>query len=136
MTRQSKSTWQRAERHVADALGTTRNGNTGHATADVSTEDWCIEVKSTGRLPARVVAALQQAERAASGQQTPVAVLHQVGQRHDSDLVVMRWKDFAALLVGLNPADLRMAARVGALVALASDEDGEARRILAPDMGG
>lgn len=133
MAKQSRSTWQRAERHVAAALGTTRNGNTGHATADVSTDDWCIEVKSWRRLPAKVTAALQQAERAASGQQTPVAVLHEVGARHDGDLVVMRWKDFAALLVGLNPADLRMAVRVGALVALASDEDDEARHILAPD---
>lgn len=104
--------------------------------ADVSTDDWCIEVEGWRRLPAKVTAALEQAERAATGQQTPVAVLHQVGARHDGDLVVMRWRDFAALLVGLNPADLRLAARVGALVGLAVADDPEACRILAPDAMG
>ena len=34
MTRQSKSTWQRHERHIAAAVGGSRTGNTGTAGAE------------------------------------------------------------------------------------------------------
>jgi len=133
MPRQSRSTWQRAERHVARSLNSKRNGNTGRATADVATDAWCIEVKSWQRLPARVLAALRQAEQAATGEQTALAVLHAVGARHDDDLVCLRWRDFAALLIGVNPSDARIAARMSGLVALAGDVEGGDLRTLAPD---
>jgi len=98
MSRQHKRTWQRHEQAVAAALGTTRTGagaqNGGGA--DVCT-DWLVaECKSWRRLPARVEAALRQAERSATSEQLAVAVLHGVGQRRENDLVVLRWRDFRA----------------------------------------
>jgi len=59
--------------------------------------DWLVaECKSWARLPARVEAALRQAERSATSEQLAVAVLHGVGQRRENDLVVLRWGDFRA----------------------------------------
>ncbi len=130
--KQSRSTWQRHERQVAAALGTTRSGTAGTPGADVLTEQWAIECKSWRRLPVRVVGALAQAERSATAGRTPAAVLHQVGARHDADLVVMRWKDFADLLIGAHEGDRRLAARIGAIVHLA-DATPEETAILAPD---
>jgi hypothetical protein len=131
MTRQHKSTWQRHERHVAAAVGGARTGNTGTAGADVVTDSWSIECKSTKRLPAKVVAALQQAERTATGGRVAVAVLHEVGRRHDDDLVVLRWRDFADLLIGNHEDDRDTARRVGAALADATDAE---LAILAPDI--
>jgi len=71
-----------------------------------------------------VTAVLEQAERSVTLEwQTPIAVLHEVGGTHDRDLVVLRWKDFAALLVGRHPSDQRMAARVAGLLAPAGEDD-------------
>ena len=130
--RQSKSTWQRHERHIAAAVGGSRTGNTGGAGADVVTDDWSIEAKSWRRLPAKVTAALRQAEGSATGGRVAVAVLHEVGARHDDDLVVLRWRDFAGLVIGAHDVDRRLAARVAAVVQLA-DATPEERAILAPD---
>lgn len=132
MTRQSKTTWQRHERQIAAAVGGSRTGNNGTAGADVVTDCYSIECKSWRRLPAKVVAALQQAERTATGGRVAMAVLHEVGQRHDHDLVVLRWRDFADLLIGSHDGDRRLAARVAALVQLGDATD-EERAILAPD---
>lgn len=129
--KQSRRTWQRHEQRVAEALGTQRK-QSGEPGADVVTALWSIECKSWRRLPARVVAALQQAERSATRGKTAAAVLHQVGDRHDADLVVLRWRDFAALLLGNHDSDRRLAARVAALAALA-DEDCRVVEVLAPD---
>ena len=126
---QSKSTWKRHERTIATQLGTKRNGNTGLATADVSTPSWCIEAKSWTRLPVKVVDALRQAEAARTGHQTALAVLHQVGSQHAKDLVILRWADFAALLLGDAPEDRRTRAAVE--MSDASDAD---RRIFTPDL--
>lgn len=93
-TRQHKRTWQRHEGRVATALGVQRSGNTGEATADVDAGWLAVECKSWSKLPSRVLAALEQAERAAGEGQLAIAVLHQVGQRSGKDLVVMRWADF------------------------------------------
>lgn len=131
--KQHKSTWQRHERHVAAALGATRTGNTGSAGADVQTPSWSIECKSWRRLPARVVDALTQAERTATGGRVAAAVLHQVGERHDADLVILRWRDFQDLLLGDHVDDQATARRVAAAVQLA-DATPEERAILAPDL--
>jgi hypothetical protein len=92
--KQHKRTWQRHEQRVATQLGTTRLGNTGEATADVTTSWLAVECKSWARLPSKVAGALQQAEAAATPEQLPIAVLHQVGQRFGNDLVVLRWQQF------------------------------------------
>ena len=98
MSRQHKRTWQRHEAAVAAALGTTRSGagaqNRRDGGADVRTGWLVAECKSWRRLPARVLAALEQAERSATSEQLAVAVLHQVGARRENDLVVLRWGDF------------------------------------------
>ena len=94
--KQHKRTWQRHEQRIASALGVQRTGNSGTATADVVTDWLAVECKSWSALPAKVLAAIVQAETAAIEGQLPIAVLHQVGQRADYDLVVMRWANFLA----------------------------------------
>ena len=127
MAKQSRSTWQRHERRIATAVGAQRAG-IGQAGADVVTDDWCIEAKSWRHLPARVVEALVQAERSATGDQVAAAVIHEVGARHDKDLVVMRWADFDRLLLGDGRRDRLVAARVAAAV----DDDQDRAAMLAP----
>ena len=53
-----------------------------------------IEGKAWTTPPKRVEAALEQAERAASADQLPIAVIHTTGRRSTNDLVVMRWGHF------------------------------------------
>ena len=130
MAKQSRRTWQRHEEQIAKQLNVRRNGNVGSASSDVSTPFWAIECKSWAALPARVQAALQQAERAATGHQTAIAVLHQVNTRHDQDLVVLRWRDFAALLLGNNSEDRLTRARVEM-----ADASSIERAIFTPDNG-
>ena len=126
MTKQSRSTWQSHERRIAGKLGTQRAG-VGHAGADVITDDFVLECKSWRTLPARVVDALAQAERSVThGEQVAAAVIHQVGARHDKDLVVMRWADFDRLLLGDGRRDRYTAAQVAAAV----DDDQERAKML------
>ena len=126
--KQSKSTWQRHERRIAAAVGGSRTGNSGQPGADVVTDAYSIECKSWRRLPAKVTAALRQAEVTATRGRVAVAVLHEVGARRDDDLVVLRWRDFAGLLIGAHAEDRRLAA----LVQL-SDATPAERAILAPE---
>jgi len=127
MAKQSRSTWQRHERRIAAAVGVQRAG-IGQAGADVVTDWIAIECKSWRALPARVVDALVQAERSATGEQVAAAVIHQVGAHHERDLVVMRWADFEALLLGSDRQDRRVAAQVAAAV----DDDQERAKMLTP----
>ena len=92
--KQHRRTWQRHEQRIARALGVERNGPTGTATADVTTPWLSVECKSWRTLPAKVVAALEQAEAAATPDQLALAVLHQVGARSERDIVCLRWGDF------------------------------------------
>lgn len=134
MTQQHRRTWQRHEQHIAAALGTTRNGTAGNAGADILTGAWSIECKSWRQLPARVEDALQQAERSAAGtSRTPVAVIHKVGDRRDRDLVILRWRDFADLLLGEHADDRQTDRRIEAALQLADATPAE-RAILAPDL--
>jgi len=89
----SRSTWQRHERRTAQQFGGERTPS-GVAGADVVTDSFSVECKCWRNLPARVVDALQQAERSATNGQTPMAIIHQTGQRHDGDLVILRRRDF------------------------------------------
>ena len=90
--------WKQTERAIAKRLGGERVGPRGKSTADVLTSRLAIEVKTRRRLPAWLLDAMAQAEAAADGR-LPILVLHQVGQRHDGDLVVLRLADFEALAV-------------------------------------
>ena len=125
MAKQSRSTWQRHERRIAAALDTQRAG-VGQAGADVVTDAWSIEAKSWATLPARVVDALAQAERSATADQVAAAVIHQVGARHEKDLVIMRWADFEGLLLGNDRRDRYVAAEVAAAV----DDDQDRAKML------
>jgi hypothetical protein len=138
--KQHKTTWQRHERHVAAAMGQPHapatpdsQAQTYMGTTRTGTDAWSIECKSWRRLPARVLDALHQAERTATAGRTAAAVLHQVGDRHDADLVVLRWRDFQALLLGVHVDDQATARRVAAAVQMA-DATPEERAILTPDL--
>lgn len=85
-------TFKGVERALAKRLNGERTGHTGGA--DVVTDWLCVEVKSRATLPRWVRDAIGQAKRNAGIEQLPVAILHQTGQRHDGDLVVMTLADF------------------------------------------
>ena len=93
----SRSTWQRHERHIARQFGAQR-APLGVAGADVVTGAYSIECKAWQRLPAKVLAALQQAERSATSNQVALAIIHETGQRRADDLVIMRMATFERLI--------------------------------------
>lgn len=89
--------WKRTEREVARLLGGRRVPITGRARGDAPdvAHPWLsIEVKERSSLPRWLLTALRQARAAARDGQLPVVVLHQTGQRHNDDLVVLRLADF------------------------------------------
>jgi hypothetical protein len=91
--------WKRTERRVAQAVGGQRVPVTGRARGDAPdvVSDWlAVEVKHRRRLPAWLHEALQQAEASAGDGQLPLVVLHEHGQRHSRDVVVLRLADFVA----------------------------------------
>jgi hypothetical protein len=93
----SERSWKRCEREIATILGGRRVPVTGRARGDVPDirHRWLsIEVKSRKYLPAWLKDAIAQARAAATEHQLPVAILHEQGARHGSDLVVMRLSDF------------------------------------------
>lgn len=94
-------TWKHTERTIAKRLNGVRVGVTGRATADVLSERFAVEVKHRKALPDWLKTALAQAE-AGSGGRMPVVVLHEAGQRHDGDFVILRLKDFEELSDGFH----------------------------------
>jgi hypothetical protein len=93
--------WKNCERRVAVLLGGRRVPVSGRGRGDapdVEHPELAIEVKSRKRLPAWVEDALRQAESAVRDGRTPVAVLHQDGQRYADSVVLVRLGDFARLL--------------------------------------
>lgn len=92
----SRSTWQRHERTVAARFGGQRT-RLGVAGADVVTGAYSIECKAWAKMPAKVVNALQQAERSATSNQVALAIIHETGQRRADDLVIMRMATFERL---------------------------------------
>lgn len=94
-------TFKGVERALAKRLNGQRTGHTGGA--DVVTDWLCVEVKSRATLPQWVRDAIGQAKRNAEIEQLPVAILHQTGQRHDGDLVVMTLADFENWFGGDSP---------------------------------
>ena len=94
------TTWKRHERRVAAKLNGHRNGATGKATADVENERLAIECKSRRKLPDWLHSAMQQAVNAATDEQTPIVILHEVGRHSANDLVVLRMQDFEAIISG------------------------------------
>lgn len=93
----SKPDWKRTERKIAAQLGGRRVPVTGRARGDapdVAHEWLAIEVKHRATLPGWLHDAMRQAEASKRGAQIPVAILHESGQPHAQDLVVIRLADF------------------------------------------
>jgi hypothetical protein len=89
--------WKRNEREIASRLGGERVPITGRQRGDVPDvqHKWLsIECKSRQSIPSWLKIAIEQAVMAAKGSQLPIAILHEVGQRHGEDLVVMHLSDF------------------------------------------
>lgn len=80
------------ERAIARRLGGQRTGQYGGE--DVAHEWLSIECKSRKALPAWLREAMRQAESHASADKLAITVLHELGEAHNDDLVVMRLRDF------------------------------------------
>jgi hypothetical protein len=85
--------WKQTERAIARRLNGKRQGAVGRKGPDVLTCWLAVEVKHRKRLPAWLRDALDQA-RTGAGERLPVVVLHEAGQRHADDLVILRMADF------------------------------------------
>jgi len=84
-----------AERAIAKRLGGQRAGQFGGE--DVAHAVYSIECKERATLPTWLKDALAQAVGHAPAGKTPVVVLHELGGRHDGDMVVLRLRDFENL---------------------------------------
>lgn len=91
-------TWKAVERRIAARLGGERVPVTDkRSNADVVSDTLAVEVKHRKTLPKWLHKAMKQATDAATDEQLPIAVLHQLGQNSDNDFVVMRLADFEKL---------------------------------------
>jgi len=86
--------WKQVERAIAKRLGGKRVGCTGQATPDVVTDWLSIEVKSRKALPKWLWEGIEQARRGCREDQLAILVLHEKGEHHDNDLVILRLADF------------------------------------------
>jgi len=104
-------TWKANERAVAAILGGHRVPITGRQRGDAPdvAHDWLsVECKHRKILPAWIADALDQAAAASDGgKRLPVAVLHEAGKRHGSDLVVLSLGDFREWFGGAESADTK-----------------------------
>ena len=89
----ANANWKRTERAIAARLNGRRQGATGRRGPDVVTGWLSVEVKHRRRLPAWLKDAQRQAQSGA-GDRLPLVILHECGQRHSDDLVLMRLGDF------------------------------------------
>jgi hypothetical protein len=97
-------TWKASELAIAKLLGGERvpiNGRVRGSAPDVAHSWLAIEVKSLKNLPARMVDAMDQAEKSAAWakrkegkDKLPIAIIHHDRQNHHNDLVVMRLGQF------------------------------------------
>jgi hypothetical protein len=102
----SDTRWKATERRVATLLGGQRVPVSGRGRGDAPDvrHPWLsIEIKDRAVLPAWLLDALDQAERSATPDQLPVAVLHRAGDRHDNALVVLRLAAFVAWFGDAGP---------------------------------
>lgn len=86
-------TWKAIERKVAGFLGGTRNPVSGRKRgdkSDVEHDVFSIEVKHREALPDWLHDAMNQAEMSARGNQLPIVILHQKGQKIQDSFVVVR----------------------------------------------
>lgn len=87
-------TWKNTERKTAEMLGGQRVGNRGTNTEDVSHNWLSVECKHRKEIPTWLKMAMWQARTNAAADKLPVVILHESGQRHADNLVVIRMADF------------------------------------------
>lgn len=87
-------TWKNTERKAAEMLGGQRVGNRGTNTEDVSHAWLSVECKHRKEIPTWLKMAMWQARTNAAADKLPVVILHESGQRHADNLVVIRMADF------------------------------------------
>jgi hypothetical protein len=83
------------EKAVAKDLGGRRIGLLGME--DVTFGRFSIETKEREKLPVFLKKCITQAESNAGGK-VPVVILHELGDRHSKDLVVMRYFEWKKIL--------------------------------------
>jgi hypothetical protein len=86
----------RHEKAMEKRLGGQRVGLTGKATIDVDAGWLAVECKEREALPSWIKVALGKAVVKARDSQLAILILHELGKRHDGDLVVLRLSDFEA----------------------------------------
>ena len=90
------TTWKACEREIATRLGGTRVPVSGRARGDapdIAHPDYSIEVKHRKSLPAWLHDAFAQAKASKTGNQLPIVILHEEGQRYDNCYVMVRLKN-------------------------------------------
>lgn len=91
------NTWKAVERSIASLIGGKRvpvSGRQRGESPDIAHNWLSIEVKHRRKLPKWIHDALDQAIKSVRGNQLPVAILHQKGQRFNDAFVVVRLSDF------------------------------------------
>lgn len=88
--------WKANERALAKRFKGRRAGPTGRSGPDVIHPLFSVETKLRKSLPAYLYDAMSQSCGAAQPGQLPIVVFHELGRRHDDDLVVIRLCDFEA----------------------------------------
>ena len=102
----SRKTWKDTERAIAGRLNGQRVPVSGRARGDapdIAHPRLALEVKHRKSLPAWLHEAMAQAVACAGKDQTPVAILHEHGGRHDRDLCVLRLVDLQRLIEEREP---------------------------------
>lgn len=100
--------WKKVERSIAGLLGGERVPITGRGDLpDVVAGPLAVEVKEREKLPEWIQQAMAQAAtgagvlfRQTQRNRVPVVVLHQKGQGHSGDCVVLMLEDFIGILEG------------------------------------
>jgi len=89
--------WKASERAIAGRIGGERVPITGRqrgSVPDVKHQWLSVECKCRQLIPMWLKEALAQAHAAVRGEQLPVAILHEAGQRHDDDIVCVKLAEF------------------------------------------
>ena len=93
--------WKRTEPKIAALLGGVRVPVCGRARGDqpdIKLRWLSVKVKHRKIIPAWLLEALGQAKVATAGNQLPIAVLHQHGDKYADSLIVIRIRDLYAFI--------------------------------------
>ena len=94
--------WKANERAIARMLGGKRVIEKGLNMEDITHPVFSIEAKSRKFIPKWLLEAMAQSAANAPSGKVPIVVVHQVGEPHVEDLVMIRLGDFAALVAQIG----------------------------------